>query len=69
MSEWLPIEKAPTGLEVLVTGPLCNDIKRGRYIAVAMFRDGYWYESEDSSPNETLYDPTHWMPLPDLPKP
>ncbi len=65
--QWRDISTAPKdGTEILVTGLSTPD---GRYISVGMVRDGEWrsnWWSDD--PKEVLFAPTHWQPLPALPK-
>ena len=67
-STWLLIETAPKdrNTAILVTWSKTGDITRA--LDIATWRDGgfgylYW-------PPEKTYDiqPTHWMPIPDIPK-
>jgi hypothetical protein len=72
MSEWQPIETAPTdGTWVLVWGPS----QRWSSVMMAWFalnhRSGkaYWKDSTEWDDYELVDDqPTHWMPLPEPPK-
>lgn len=65
MSEWKPIETAPTGERVLLNWQQLGHIECGTR------HD----DSEDGRPYFVLFDgdsmfiePTHWMPLPEPPE-
>lgn len=61
MSEWKPIETAPTdGTKVLIFWAYWSAVP-----FVAYFRHGQWIGDEACS--DGVDDPTHWMPLPDPP--
>ena len=63
---WQPIETAPRdGTSVLVTGD--------KLVVVAYVHKNRWYMPHHSSTTGTelsswIREPTHWMPLPDLPE-
>ena len=73
MSEWMPIETAPTKQRVLVCG---GDTPNGTAIAICdPGRYTPWHESHDELPmirswysdaaGRSIWPhPTHWMPLP-----
>ena len=63
--EWQPISTAPTETECLVTGFIHDDPARGRWVVIGQqTKFGHWYEY---TPDDGLYPPTHWMPLPPSP--
>ena len=67
--EWQPIETAPKdGTEVLVTLHEYGDPTKRRLYEVARYseRGAGWYGPSAHSPK--LYDPTHWMLLPEPPE-
>ncbi len=64
--EWQPIETAPEdGTEVLASGFLYDDPANGRWIEACKFWWSGWVLSSNDS---KVYNPTHWMPLPEPPK-
>lgn len=64
MSEWQPIETAPTdGSEVLLFGSLGSLLIPDRRRLVGTYSRGWW---SDRTP---VYDVTYWMPLPRPPAP
>ena len=72
MSEWQPIETAPTYKEVLVwpyPTEFCMTATHGK---IPLLRDRFgWYYSEYERGFGVIYTeccPTHWMPLPEPPK-
>ena len=56
MSKWQPIETAPTDQKILVTD--------GEMVWTAWSKGGMWWAVDDRSGPIT-----HWMPLPEPPKP
>ncbi len=71
MSEWQPIETAPTNISVLVYIPNAEHYGEGIYraILVDMGTGKRWHAStlhmgRDINPENR---PTHWMPLPEPP--
>lgn len=74
MSEWLPIETAPKGVELLL---YCDTfgVELGSYRSDDNDREGdpkWWYDNsyDDFSTGHAScpLNPTHWMPLPEPPK-
>lgn len=65
---WQPIETAPKSTEVLVCGWCDNKPGNGYWMATATCVDGRWLSDPESSDN-WYYPPTHWMSLPQPPKP
>lgn len=63
MSEWQPIETAPTTVPLLLWGPLT------RGVCIGFWNDdfGCWDYSGRTPPTKILGKLTHWMPLPDPP--
>lgn len=64
--KWMPIETAPTNVEILVCGS-----KRLEGPAVARrvpYDSGDEWLMDTCSSEETIYPPKFWMPLPDLPE-
>lgn len=59
MSEWQPIETAPTNERVLVYESFNGSFD----IHIVKWFNGYW----ESNMGAQFY-PTHWMPLPEPPK-
>lgn len=76
MAEWQPIDTAPVNQSVLVyiPSPVAEHYGPGIYRAILVdtrpdFRAPYWTTTalncgSDVASNQ---EPTHWMPLPDLP--
>lgn len=64
MSEWQPIETAPSHGEFLVTGYLFNDPEKGRWTCVANGSEDFPVDDR----GDVLEYATHWMPLPEPPK-
>ncbi len=62
--EWKEINNAPKGVNILVSGYNFDDPKEGRWVVEAAFECGGWYAANGDS----LYQPTHWQPLPSLPE-
>jgi hypothetical protein len=70
-ARWLPIDTAPTdGTRVLVCGGKDYDGATGPVVAHMDWR-GRWLitEAEDGRVALCRSNPTHWMPLPELPTP
>lgn len=64
MSDWHPIDSAPIdGTRMLVAHPEWTD---GPWIGVWSVRDAAWLP-DHSNEGPFWPQPTHWMPLPDLP--
>lgn len=67
MSDWQPIETAPLDgspvLAVWMFDPLNNEAGSETHEVVRWF-SGYWDANGESRPT-----PTHWMPLPEAPRP
>lgn len=61
--EWIKTEdRLPQDNEmVLVSGPLENDYRKGRYMSVAEFFNGAFC---DVDTGDDYFWPSHWMPLP-----
>ena len=56
--DWQPIETAPKdGTRVIV-------LEGDGDVSLADFYDGRWFYSVA---HDEMFDPTHWMPLPDPP--
>lgn len=75
MTEWQPIESAPTNQSVLVYIPNTEHYGEGIYRAILVdtrpeLREPHWTSTALHSGRDILgdYQPTHWMPLPDPPK-
>ena len=66
---WISVEdKLPQdNTHVFITQHEYDDKERPRYYDVCLFIDGGWFDDnvEDA---EKVYEPTHWMPLPEPPK-
>jgi hypothetical protein len=59
---WQPIETAPKdGTDILLWCPLLGS----EYMVIGRIDNGIWVSSNDF---EDVYDPSHWMPLPEPPK-
>lgn len=70
MSEWQPIETAPKDVPILVTdGKHIVVIKRGILIGNVPWPDPVGFAGYDWEWNFEYADLTHWMPLPEPPKP
>lgn len=72
MTEWQPIETAPTNEYVLVYCPDAEEYSRILICARLVFEGDTdppdWYEINcDVRPNPIDVDATHWMPLPTPP--
>lgn len=69
MSEWMPIETAPYGVNFIATNgrDVCAPcfMERPGVISVGRFF-GWWQSSENGFFVEI--EPTHWMPLPQNPE-
>jgi uncharacterized protein DUF551 len=64
MSDWQPIESAPKD----GTRVLCSFCK-GEAPEVLYFSQGMWYsELEREGQSSFIFQPSHWMPLPEPPK-
>jgi hypothetical protein len=61
-NSWQPIETAPRGMSFLAH--MANG-----HISRAQFINGRFFSAECLGPQGTDTNPTHWMPLPDPPKP
>ena len=59
--EWQPIETAPINIYVLV---FCDDIKISVQNAGLLGQKRSWVDDAGWK-----FHPTHWMPLPEAPKP
>jgi hypothetical protein len=67
-SQWLNICSAPTGAMVVIAGHTWCSGKKNRWVHVAWNIPGKGW-AQDQKGNELLNkNPTHWMPLPELPK-
>ena len=73
MSEWQPIETAPKdGTRIwLATESVMKRV--GRWHDGEAFErhgtiGGGWRRADDSQKESLFFVPTHWMPLPELPK-
>lgn len=62
-AQWRPIKTAPLDRDIIVTGFIYNDPKRGRWAQVAR-----WNGREFATEQAPLFPPTYWMPLPSFPK-
>lgn len=61
---WQPIETAPKdGTAVIVSAYIRDNPSEGRFVCQAHFHGGHWW----GNPDESIYPPTHWMPLPAAP--
>lgn len=79
MSEWMPIESAPRdGTEVILYEDGSYGIGRWvdtshqeqRLISSKGRRETYeWFDVKSGYWEDTMFAPTHWMPLPEPPKP
>ena len=59
--EWNPIETAPHGINVLITdGIIVTGGRQDKYGWDVVGVTGYEWEIQ--------FEPTHWMPMPALPK-
>lgn len=70
---WQPIETAPKNT-FKVTGPtllLCHDTKRWLRLGKWYVQERHWYYSGTNERSQWAQvrgdEPTHWMPLPELP--
>ena len=63
---WQPIETAPTDKAVLV---YCHGFSVAHWNTAYKKWIVYGAETECTRMMNTRYRPTHWMPLPDPPKP
>lgn len=72
--DWLPIETAPKDEPVLLFGMTVPGSKMVRFKKPVVF-SGYWSDidgiwcAHGSHWNGPFFEPTHWMPLPEPPKP
>lgn len=75
MAEWQPISTAPEdGTAILIA---CDQDRQGMaQVTLAWREEGEWVEAKtwDASEEDWIlmgcaFDPTHWMPLPDPPRP
>jgi hypothetical protein len=67
MSEWQPIETAPRdGHDILITNRGHGMLVRIAFWDEAFGVGGRW--STWPGRNPALYEPTHWMPLPEPPQ-
>ncbi len=63
--DWQTIESAPKdGTHVLGYMPIYNETEQ--LIYVITFSHGKWFEA--AGEGYEYYEPTHWMPLPAIPK-
>ena len=70
MSEWQPIETAPRdGRSILIFEPADSDYPQLPRADDWRFAIGYWRRTGSwGNRNAARVNPTHWMPLPELPK-
>lgn len=75
--EWMPIESAPMGVDILVYGPDGWQGKPSQAIVIGRIQTGWsrWdgtvqesYAIWDDGDRDISWSPTHWMPLPPPPK-
>ena len=63
---WQDIATAPVdGTRILATGFNWNDESKGRWSEILSWEDGDWTTDN----GESVYPPTHWMPLANFPVP
>jgi hypothetical protein len=60
MSEWQPIETAPSGTILLMCSMKAQEVRTCMYVD--------WLVDGKLCGDSTRPDPTHWMPLPEYPK-
>lgn len=60
----LPEQDTP----VLITQHEYVDVLKQRYFDVCVYLDGGWIDPHADSDYIEVYEPTHWMPLPEPPK-
>lgn len=70
MSEWQPIETAPTDTELLLFAKvhMALDNYTADFLSVGMLETWYTHEWVDHDGEPLSFIPTHWMPLPKPPK-
>jgi hypothetical protein len=71
MIEWQPIETAPEEETVLVLISVLDRFgnEPGVYVHSGVLDGEGWWLSHDGPLNLESCEPTHWMPLPNLPIP
>lgn len=65
--EWQPIETAPKGEITDYRDQVVLVWARDEWMRVAVFDANAWYLVEGQG-GALMFDPTHWMPLPEPPK-
>ena len=65
--EWQPIETAPKGELTDYRDQVVLVWARGKSMCVALFGTNDWYLAHGQG-GALMFDPTHWMPLPEPPK-
>jgi len=67
MSEWQPIDTAPTDGTIVLVGGYA---KKGFFVADSKFVDGEWllFDPRDDEYTVEFDQPPYWMPLPEPPK-
>jgi hypothetical protein len=77
MSKWIKCsDEFPEEDQIIIaSGFIYDDKSQGRWVEQCVFSDGVFYAcAYDSEQNLTadfdiqMYEPTHWMPLPDAPE-
>lgn len=68
MSEWQPIETAPTDGVSSVLLAYAGSARRVREGFYRKSREHWGYYGSTSLKSEALVQPTHWMPLPTPPQ-
>lgn len=66
MSEWQPIETAPQNTLVLTKIDDCDGTRNEQTMTL---RGRLWWIGRGKATMYVYYAPTHWMPLPEPPKP
>ena len=65
MSEWISVKDGLPKEQQFVL--IYNTELIGGNASVSWLKDGKWYLLECSTHNDPIYEPTHWMPLPEPP--
>lgn len=70
--KWRPIETAPAHVDVLVTGDSGYIAPYDRFYINAHldppYRGDRWLDATGTCLEDTGWEPTHWMPLPNPPE-